>query len=148
MTAPTVTGFYAEDRFGAAADPEASLPEPEHGRQLTPPILTAEQSFAAGWSDWPRKVDMVRKRAERAGWEVRIGLSQGYKFGAGVHSSDVRVDEIGAWMRKAGQPRMVFFWTMLVDGKNPDFDPKLAHVYGADGTRVAMGHTQAKALLV
>lgn len=134
-------------------DPLAELPETTpYGRNwdapdpdlCPPPVITAAQTYADGWCWWPRAVLTLTKRAELAGYDVRVGFARGYKPGRRKGSWDLW-DTIGVWLHRADRPRVVFTWERSPDAANEWKAGKAS--FRAGNLVRAYGHTQAKAML-
>jgi hypothetical protein len=139
---------------GPEIDPHAELPEiTPYGRQwdapddtvCPPPVITAAETYAAGWCWWPGSVLTLEKRAKLAGYEVRIGFARGYKPGR-KKGTWVLLDTIGAWCHRDGKPRVVFTWERSPESENPAWKAARASFRAGSLVR-AYGHTEAKALL-
>lgn len=110
-----------------------------------PPIITAAETYAAGWCWWPAPVLTLEKRAMLAGYEVRIGFARGYKPGRKKNTWELW-DTIGAWLHKAGHPRVVFTWERSPDQANT-WKAAKASFRDARGGVVAVGHMVGKGML-
>jgi hypothetical protein len=137
-------------------DPCAELPETTpYGRNwidpkadhfsAPPPIITAAETYEAGWSWWPAAVLTLEKRARLAGYAVRIGFARGYKPGRTKNTWDLW-DTIGVWLHREGSPRAVFTWERSPDAAN-EWKAAKASFRGANGRVLAVNHTAGKGML-
>lgn len=108
-------------------------------------MITAAETYAAGWCWWPSPVLALEKRARQAGWDVRIGFARGYKPGPSADSW-VLLDSIGVWLARPGSPRVVFTWERNPESEAYGWKATTASFRGANGVRVYK-HTEAKGLL-
>jgi hypothetical protein len=90
-------------------------------------IVTSLDSYAAGWSEWPRPVALFASHAEGHGWAVRVGYSHGYVDGK-------RVEMIGAWLDGFGH-RAVAHWV-----RNPDSQAATGPKWAARSTAIWCGY--------
>lgn len=132
------TGYPAPGQ-GPSAEPVPS-PDP-----APVPIITAAQTYAAGWDQWPNMVTLVERKARKAGWDVRIGFSRGWKPGNGEHAEPVLIDVIGLCVARPGVAGSIM-WSRLVDGSYAWV--AAGAWYRSLGRTAVMGHTEAKRRLL
>lgn len=92
------------------ADPLDENAEPEDHL----PVITSRETYRTWDYAWyPSGPRGFLRRAEAAGWDVRMGFSRGYIPGAKADTWDMR-DMIGVWVNGYGR-RAAAFWS-----RNPD----------------------------
>lgn len=96
-----------ENRSRAEAAQEAvEAPEPE---------WTTRDGWPGGFVP-PGGAERLRKLAEAAGWEVRVGYSR--PFRPGVRTGEwVKAHYVGVWARKGGRSIYGRWWSRVTDGK-------------------------------